>query len=87
MDTVFKIWDKSDNEIDILKHWGTVTITELQKWIVKLKNNIGYRFDKKNLIFSNFVIRDSIGTNLLTKIISLVGPNASGPELFLTIVL
>ena len=86
MDTVFKIWDQGTNEVDILKNWGKTTMERTKAWIEVLHSSIGDKYDKENLRLSGFVVRASLGPNLLNRVISLAGATATGPELFLTAV-
>ena len=44
----------------------------------------GCSWNIKNLRLSGFAVRNSLGNNLLNQVISFVGANATGPELFLS---
>ena len=67
-----------------------MTIKDLEKWVQKLKTQVNGQFDNKynieNLKFLVFIIRNSLGPNLLEQVISLAGSTVTGPEIFLTIV-
>ena len=86
MDTVFKVWDEGTQEVDLLKEWGMVTMESLTNWIERLQGTLGDKFDKENLKLSAHCIRASLGPHLLSRVVSLTGPEATGPELFLTAV-
>ena len=65
-------------------------IKELEEWIQKLKTQIngkfGNKYDIENLKFSIFIIRNSLGPNLLKQVISLARFTVAGPAVFLTII-
>ena len=83
MDTVFRIFDKPFNtEVDILETWGDTTLEKVQAW-VKMITTVGCNWDVENLRLSGFAVRNSLGNNLLNRVISFVGVEATGPELFI----
>ena len=83
MDTVFMVWDGQNDEINLLKTWGQTTLEKVQEWVQRL-TQIGDKWDLENLRLSAFAVRNSMGTNLLNRVISFVGAEASGPVLFLS---
>ena len=82
MDTVFMIINASTGiELNLLKTWGEATLPKVQAWVKELENT-GDKWDLENLRLSAFAVRNSLGTNLLNRVISFVGAEASGPVLF-----
>ena len=51
-----------------------------------MQGDFGDKYDKLNLKLSALIVRESLGPNLLARVIGLVGAQATGPELFLTAV-
>ena len=87
MDTVLCILhDNDQKEINMLKNWGKLTKEMVQEWVKRLKNSLGDKFDKDNLKLSGHAVRNSMGPILLAWAVSLTGPDATGPELFLAVV-
>ena len=84
MDTVFRIFNRTPNtEVNILETWGDTTLEKVQAW-VKLLTTYGCNWDIENLRLSGFAVRNSLGNNLLNRVISFVGAEATGPELFIS---
>ena len=87
MDTVFKILINNDTEeLDLISNWGKATKESVKDWVTRLKGPLGDKFDKENLKLLAFVVRASLGPQLLARVISLTEAGSSGPELFLAAV-
>ena len=69
----------------MLLNWGIVTREKLKDWVDWLKrtSTSSDLYDHQNLHLSGFVIRNSLGPNLLARVISLAGASTTGPELFM----
>ena len=55
----------------------------LKAWVKALLDTIGDTHDKLNLKLSGFAMINSLGPHLLQRVNSLIGPRATGPEVFL----
>ena len=87
MDTVFCILcDNDKQEINMLGNWGKCTKDMVEKWIWRLKDSLGDKFDKDNLTLSGCAVKNSMGPTLSGWTVSLTGPDTTGPELFLAAV-
>ena len=82
MDTVFMILNASTGiELNLLKTWGEAALPKVQAWVKELEKT-GDKWDLENLRLSAFAVRNLLGTNLLNRVISFVGAEASGPVFF-----
>ena len=87
MDTVFRILIDGDTaELNLLEEWGKSTKKQVENWVKRLKGTFGDKFDRENLKLSAFAVRNSLGPNLLARVVKLVGTTASGPEIFIAAV-
>ena len=87
MDTVFRILIDGDTaELNLLEEWGKSTKKQVETWVKRLKGTFGDKFDRENLKLSAFAVRNSLGPNLLARVVKLVGATASGPEIFIAAV-
>ena len=79
MDTVFRILiDGDTTELNLLEEWGKSTKKQVENWVKRLKGTFGDKFDRENLKLSVFAVRNSLGPNLLARVVKLVGATASG---------
>ena len=62
---------------------GECTKEKVKEWIKRLKTTLGDKFDKDNLKLLGHAVRNLMGPTLLAWVVSLTGPDAIGPELFL----
>ena len=87
-DPVFRMCDVDEdgilfNEIFICQMWGQIKMESFVKWLKVLTESIGDKHDKSNLKSSGIAMRASLGSHLLQRVNSLIGPMASGPLVFL----
>ena len=66
----------------MLKNWGECTKEKVKDWVKRLKTALCDKFDKDNLKLAGYTVRNLMRPTLLAWVVSLTGPDATGPEIF-----
>ncbi len=97
MDTVFHVSIDGATEINILKQFGALTLTQIHNWSIRLRDGEDHRpgyviantpcpYDVEHLSWSRKMIENSIDNDLWRSIQKELEPDTSGPEIFKIIV-